>query len=36
MKSYTEMSRAELKAELADVMAEIEAEKKKGPSSTSA
>ena len=32
MKSYTEMSRAELKAELADVMAEIEAEKKKGHS----
>ena len=32
MKSYTEMSRAELSAELADVMAEIEAEKKKGHS----
>ena len=32
MKSYTEMSRAELKAELADVMSEIEAEKKKGHS----
>ena len=32
MKSYTEMSKAELKAELADVMAEIEAEKKKGHS----
>ena len=30
MKSYTEMSRAELKAELADVMAEIADEKKKG------
>ena len=30
MKSYTEMSKSELKAELADVMAEIEAEKKKG------
>ena len=32
MKSYTEMSKSELKAELADVMAEIEAEKKKGHS----
>ena len=32
MKSYTELSRADLKAELADVMAEIEAEKKKGHS----
>ena len=30
MKSYTEMSRAELKAELAEVMAEIAEEKKKG------
>ena len=30
MKSYTEMSRAELKAELAEVMAEIADEKKKG------
>ena len=29
MKSYTEMSRAELKAELAEVMAEIAEEKKK-------
>ena len=32
MKSYTEMSRAELKAELADVMAQIAEEKKKGHS----
>lgn len=32
MKSYTEMSRAELKAELAEVMAEIAEEKKKGHS----
>ena len=30
MKSYTEMSKAELKAELAEVMAEIAEEKKKG------
>ena len=32
MKSYTEMSKAELKAELAEVMAEIAEEKKKGHS----